>query len=100
MAIDRAKVRHVAHLARLELSPAEEDQFVVQLSNVLGYIELLAKVDVSQVQALVFAGDLDPSAAEVGLREDLAVTGLSRDEALAAAPARDERAFLVPRILE
>ena len=100
MAIDRAEVRHVAHLARLELSPAEEDQFVVQLSNVLGYIELLAKVDVSQVEPLAFAGDLDPSAASAALREDVAVAGLSRDEALAAAPARDERAFLVPRILE
>ena len=100
MAIDRAIVRHVAHLARLELSPAEEEQFTRQLSSVLGYIEMLAQVDVSQVQPLAFAGDVDPLAAEAVLREDVPVPGLSRDLALAAAPARDERAFLVPRILE
>ena len=100
MSIDRAKVRHVAHLARLQLGPEEEETFAVQLSNVLAYIEKLGQVDVSQVEPLTFAGDAagqDPAAL---LRQDLAVVGLSRDQALAAAPARDERSFLVPRILD
>jgi aspartyl-tRNA(Asn)/glutamyl-tRNA(Gln) amidotransferase subunit C len=100
VSIDRAKVRHVAHLARLQLGPEEEEKFALQLSNVLGYIEKLEQVDVSQVEPLTFAGDaagLDPAAL---LRPDVAVHGLSRDEALAAAPRRDEQSFLVPRILE
>jgi aspartyl-tRNA(Asn)/glutamyl-tRNA(Gln) amidotransferase subunit C len=100
VSIDRAKVRHVAHLARLQLGPDEEEKFAAQLSNVLGYIEKLAQVDVSQVEPLAFAGDAagqDPAAL---LRPDVAMPGLSRDEALAAAPKRDEQAFLVPRILE
>ncbi len=100
MSIDRAKVRHVAHLARLQLGPEEEEKFAAQLSKVLGYVETLAQVDVSQVEPLAFAGDaagLDPASL---LREDLAVQGLSREEALAAAPKRDEQSFLVPRILE
>ena len=100
MAIDRAQVRHVALLARLELSPAEEEQFAAQLSHVLGYIETLLAVDVSQVAPLSFAGDAPAQEAELALREDLVVNGLLREEALAGAPARDERSFLVPRILE
>lgn len=98
--IDRAQVRHVAHLARLQLGEGEEETFAGQLSKVLGYIEKLALVDVSQVEPLAFAGDaagLDPASL---LRADVAVTGLTREQALAAAPARDEQSFLVPRILE
>ena len=100
MSIDRAKVRHVAHLARLQLGPDEEEKFALQLNQVLGYIEKLSQVDVSQVEPLAFAGDAagqDPAAL---LRADVAVPGLPHDEALAAAPKRDEHSFLVPRILE
>ena len=100
MGIDRATVRQVAHLARLELSGAEEERFVAQLSQVLEYVEKLAQVDVSAVEPLAFAGDPDPAAAEAGLREDRVVPGLGHEEALAAAPVKDERAFLVPRIIE
>jgi aspartyl-tRNA(Asn)/glutamyl-tRNA(Gln) amidotransferase subunit C len=97
--IDRAQVRHVAHLARLQLLPAEEERFAAQLASVLGYIEKLSQVDVSQVEPLAFAGDAaqDPAAL---LRPDEARQTLTREEALAGAPARDEQAFLVPRILE
>lgn len=103
MAIDRAQVRHVARLARLALTPAEEEKFAAQLSNVLGYIEKLAAVDVGKVEPLSFAGAV---AADAGgapgsaLRPDEVQPGVSRDEALAGAPSSNGSAFLVPRILE
>jgi len=100
MAIDRSQVRHVAHLARLSLSAAEEEKFTAQLSQVLGYIEKLESVDVSGVEPLAFAGDVDPASAKAALRDDRARSGLTREDALAAAPQRDAQAFLVPRILE
>ena len=43
-------VRYVAHLARLDLSPEEEQKFGAQLGNVLGYIEKLNELDVSHVE--------------------------------------------------
>lgn len=103
MAIDRAQVRHVARLARLALTPAEEEKFAAQLSNVLGYIEKLAQVDVSSVQPLAFAGDVPSDAGSApgsALRADEVQPGVPRDEALAAAPASNGSVFLVPRILE
>jgi aspartyl-tRNA(Asn)/glutamyl-tRNA(Gln) amidotransferase subunit C len=102
MAIDRAQVRHVARLARLSLSEAEEETFAAQLSHVLDYIEKLSAVDVSSVEPLAFAGDLAQSNVSAGaeLRPDEARAGIPRDEALAAAPASDGASFLVPRILE
>jgi aspartyl-tRNA(Asn)/glutamyl-tRNA(Gln) amidotransferase subunit C len=98
--IDRERVRRVAVLARLALSPDEEERYAAQLSHVLAHIETLAAVDVTGVEPLTFAGDAGAASAESLLREDRAVPGLEREAALAAAPARDEQAFLVPRVLE
>jgi aspartyl-tRNA(Asn)/glutamyl-tRNA(Gln) amidotransferase subunit C len=103
MAIDRAQVRHVARLARLSLTPAEEEKFAAQLSHVLDYIEKLSAVDVSAVQPLAFAGDLEqPPGAPPGaaLRPDEVLPGIAREDALAAAPASNGIVFLVPRIIE
>ncbi len=97
MAIDRAQVRHVARLARLQLSEAEEERFAQQLGQVLGYVEMLNAVDVSAVEPLAFAGDESAAGA---LRPDEVAPSLPRERALAAAPAHDEQAFLVPRIIE
>jgi aspartyl-tRNA(Asn)/glutamyl-tRNA(Gln) amidotransferase subunit C len=97
VAIDRAQVRHVARLARLALSPEEEERFAAQLGHVLEYIERLQAVDVSGVEPLGFAGD---TAAAAPLREDAPRPSLSRETVLAQAPQQDGEAFLVPRIIE
>ena len=97
MSIDRSQVRHVARLARLELSAEEEERFAAQLGHVLDYIERLRNVDVGGVEPLSFAGD-----AEAGLllRDDAERPSLPREKVLAAAPQQDGRAFVVPRIIE
>jgi aspartyl-tRNA(Asn)/glutamyl-tRNA(Gln) amidotransferase subunit C len=100
VSIDRERVRQVAHLARLALTPAEEERFAGQLSQVLHHIETLSIVDVEDVPPFVFAGEAEPALAQAMLREDRVVPGVAREAALAAAPVRDERAFLVPRIIE
>ena len=41
-------VKYVAHLARIALTPDEQEKFGAQLSNILGYIEKLNELDVSQ----------------------------------------------------
>ncbi|HET7785498.1 MAG TPA: Asp-tRNA(Asn)/Glu-tRNA(Gln) amidotransferase subunit GatC [Myxococcales bacterium] len=97
MAIDRAQVRHVARLARLALSPEEEERLASQLGHVLDYIERLQAVDVSSVAPLSFAGD---AAAGLPLREDVPHPSLPRDKVLAQAPQADGQAFVVPRIIE
>jgi aspartyl-tRNA(Asn)/glutamyl-tRNA(Gln) amidotransferase subunit C len=97
VSIDRTQVRHVARLARLALSEAEEERFAAQLGHVLEYIERLAAVDVSGVEPLSFAGD---AAAGLQLRDDVVGPSLPREQVLAQAPQHDARAFVVPRIIE
>ena len=88
-------VKYVAHLARIALTPAEEEQFGAQLSNILGYIEKLNQIDVSQIA---------PTAPAVPLvnvfRADEVRPSLSNEEALANAPAKANGLFIVPKIVE
>jgi aspartyl-tRNA(Asn)/glutamyl-tRNA(Gln) amidotransferase subunit C len=88
-------IRHVAHLARIELTPEEQEKFGAQLGQVLSYIEKLSQLDVSQVE---------PTAHAVPLvnvtRPDQVTPSLPHDDALANAPARTNGLFLVPKIVE
>lgn len=88
-------VKYVAHLARIALTPAEEQQLGAQLDDVLGYIEKLKEVDVSQVE---------PTAHAVPLvnvtRADEPRPGLAHEDALRNAPSELDGLFRVPRIVE
>jgi aspartyl-tRNA(Asn)/glutamyl-tRNA(Gln) amidotransferase subunit C len=88
-------VKYVARLARIELTPAEEQKLGAQLHNILGYIEKLKELDVSAVQ---------PTAHAVPMvnvtRPDEVCPGLTNDEALSQAPAQAGGLFIVPKIVE
>ena len=88
-------IQDVAHLARLRLTPEEELQFGAQLGQVLGYIEKLKRLDVSQVEPMAHAVSLVNVT-----RPDLARSGLSNQAALRNAPAQANGLFLVPKIVE
>ena len=95
MAATDFDVHYVANLARLELTPEEEAKFGTQLGQVLGYIEKLRQLDVSQVE---------PTAHAVPLvnvtRPDELRPSISNEEALRNAPAKANGLFLVPKIVE
>ncbi len=95
MAAADFNVKYVAHLARLNLTPQEERTFGAQLSQVLGYIDKLKEVDVSQVEATAHAVPLLNVT-----RPDQVRPSLSNDEALRNAPAKADGLFLVPKIVE
>ncbi|WP_242343107.1 Asp-tRNA(Asn)/Glu-tRNA(Gln) amidotransferase subunit GatC [Anaeromyxobacter terrae] len=95
MALTLDEVRRIAALARLRLSPEEEQTFAGQLSAILDHVAQLSELDVSGVEPMTHA-----LAEGVPLRPDEVRPGLSPEEALANAPAREETFFVVPRILE
>ncbi len=87
-------VSYVADLARLRLSPEEIATFQKQLSDVLGYVDQLTEVDVSNVSLL---GEAD---LKNQLRADVLVPSLPVVEALANAPKQENNLFVVPRMIE
>jgi aspartyl-tRNA(Asn)/glutamyl-tRNA(Gln) amidotransferase subunit C len=95
MAATDLDIKHVAHLARLALSPEEEREFGPQLSHVIEYMQKLAQLDVSQVE---------PTAHAVPMvnvtRPDEVRPSLSSEEALRNGPATANGLFLVPKIVE
>jgi len=88
-------VKYVAHLARLALSPEEEERIGAQLGSVLGYIEKLREVDVSNVEPTAHAFPLVNVT-----RPDEVQPSISPEDALRNAPARANGLFIVPKIVE
>ncbi len=95
MASAEIDVKHVAHLARLALTPDEEMKLSAQLRPVLGYIEKLRELDVTSIE---------PTAHAVPLfnvtRADEIRPSLPHDEALRNAPRQAGGLFIVPKIVE
>ncbi len=47
--IDREQVKKVANLARLDITPEEEEQFTTQLNSILDYFDQLSELDTEDV---------------------------------------------------
>ena len=88
-------VKYVAHLARLSLSPEEEQKISEQLGHILGYIEKLKEVDVTGVEPTAHAFPLVNVT-----RPDEIRPSLSHEDALRNAPAQANGLFMVPKIVE
>jgi aspartyl-tRNA(Asn)/glutamyl-tRNA(Gln) amidotransferase subunit C len=96
MTIDKDTVRHVALLARLELSEDELERYARELSAVLDYVTQLRDLGLDAEEPLAYVNDEFPPA-----RPDVArPSPLSREEALSQAPAADGTYFLVPPVVE
>jgi aspartyl-tRNA(Asn)/glutamyl-tRNA(Gln) amidotransferase subunit C len=92
--IDREEVGKVARLAGLELGEDEIDRLTADLAKVLAHFGSLERLDTRDVPP---ASEVLSAAAP--LRPDEVRPGLAHDEALANAPAHEDGAFVVPRIL-
>ncbi|MEI6195896.1 MAG: Asp-tRNA(Asn)/Glu-tRNA(Gln) amidotransferase subunit GatC [Verrucomicrobiota bacterium] len=95
MAAAEIDVKYVAHLARISLTPDEEKKLAAQLGGILGYIEKLKELDVT---------DVEPTAHAVPLvnvtRPDEIRPSLPHDDALRNAPKQAGGLFIVPKIVE
>ena len=95
MAAVDINLREVAHLARLELTPEEEQKLGAQLGSILTYIEKLKEVDVSNVEPTAHAFPLVNVT-----RPDEVRPSLPHDDAMRNAPAEANGLFIVPKIVE
>lgn len=94
MAITRADVEKVALLARLQLTDGELETMTTDLSQIVTYVDQLAQVDTDGVEPMAHAVEVSDVFADDEVRPSL-----SREQALANAPDRNERGYLVPPVL-
>lgn len=85
-------VRRVAELARLALDPQEEQALARQFSQILEHFRVLARLDVSGVEATLGA-----SRGRDVLRDDAPRPSLPPSAVLANAPAREADFYRVPK---
>ena len=95
MAENKIDVAYVANLARLDLSDGEKALFQGQLEDIVKYVEMIRKVDVTGVEPMMHGRKLVNV-----LREDEIASSMDREAALANAPARVGEEFLLPKIVE
>jgi aspartyl-tRNA(Asn)/glutamyl-tRNA(Gln) amidotransferase subunit C len=92
-------VRRIAHLARLELQPAEEAAMLAQLNGFFAIVEQMSAVNTSGVEPLYTPlAAVHPAA--LRLRDDVVTEGDERAANQASAPAVEDGLFLVPKVIE
>jgi aspartyl-tRNA(Asn)/glutamyl-tRNA(Gln) amidotransferase subunit C len=95
MSASEIDVKYVAQLARISLTPDEEKKLGSQLGNILGYIEKLRELDVSNIEPMAHAVPM------VNItRADETQASLSQFETLRNAPRHANGLFIVPKIVE
>ena len=95
MSLSLDEVRWIAHLARLELTPAELETMTRDLSAIVDYVNQLQQVNTDGVEPLAHALDIQNV-----FRDDQPTPSLPVDAALANAPDRHGDFFGVPAVLE
>ena len=93
--ISRDDVLHLAQLSRLELDDNEIDGLRTDISNILGYVEQLNKLDTTGVE---------PTYQTTGLsnvwRDDQIINyGITREQLLARSPEVVDFQIKVPKVL-
>jgi len=94
MKITRDEVRHVAQLARLDLSGAEVDRMTGQLNAILTYVAKLDELDTTGVAVTTHTQQVVNA-----FRDDEVRPSLPREQALANGPGQNSESFVVPRVI-
>lgn len=99
MALTPADVSRIAHLARLELQPAEQAAMLAQLNDFFDIVERMSAVDTRGVEPL-YTPLSAVQAVELRLRDDVVSEGDDREANQRSAPAVEDGLFLVPKVIE
>ena len=99
MALTPQDVSRIAHLARLELSAAEQASLLAQLNGFFGIVERMSAVDTSGVEPL-YTPLSAVQQVSLRLRDDAVSETDQRTLNQRSAPAVEDGLFLVPKVIE
>jgi len=75
------QLRHIAHLARLEINPEKENYLAEQLSETASYIDVLGELDTKNIDPTFQTNHLKNIT-----RDDVIGESFTQEEALSQAP--------------
>jgi aspartyl-tRNA(Asn)/glutamyl-tRNA(Gln) amidotransferase subunit C len=99
MSLTPEDVSRIAHLARLELSPAEQAAMLADLNGFFRIVEQMGAVDTAGVEPLYTPLSAVQQVA-LRLREDAVTEPDDRAANQKSAPAVEDGLFLVPKVIE
>ncbi len=95
--ISAEQVKHIAELARIELTDQEKEKFSKELSSILDYVGQLNEVDAKNIEAIKQITGLE----NVARNDEPRIRNQElRKKILKQAPDRKGDYFKVPKILE
>ncbi|MBN1560616.1 Asp-tRNA(Asn)/Glu-tRNA(Gln) amidotransferase subunit GatC [candidate division KSB1 bacterium] len=94
MSVSIEQVEHIARLAKLSFTEDEKARLVLQLNQILNYMNKLNELDTSEVEPTY-----NVLALKNVMRADEVKTWLTQDEAIANAPASSHGYFSVPKVI-
>ena len=95
MSLDKATVRNIANLARIEVRDDELDHLAGELSNIMTFVEQLAEVNTDGVEPMTSV-----AAMTLPMRKDVITDGNQPDAVLLNAPEAEDGFFTVPKVVE
>jgi aspartyl-tRNA(Asn)/glutamyl-tRNA(Gln) amidotransferase subunit C len=95
MSLDKATVRKIATLARIEVADADLEATAARLSSILSWIEQLNEVNTDNIAPMSGGTDLT-----LPWRADVVNDGGNADKVLANAPDASNGFFGVPKVVE
>lgn len=95
MEITKEIVEYVAHLSRIELNSKELEKLSGQLTGILDFIDKLKQVDITDIEPTSHILSINNV-----LRDDVVSGSLDAQKALENAPDKNEKFFIVPKVIE
>ena len=95
MSVDQATVKRVARLARLKVNEEDLPKLAGERNAILGWIEQLNTVDVSNVEPLTSVVSM-----KMKMRKDEVTDGHYPAKVTGNAPAQEDTFFMVPKVVE
>jgi aspartyl-tRNA(Asn)/glutamyl-tRNA(Gln) amidotransferase subunit C len=95
MQVNDALIEKLSRLSMLQFDAEERESIKADLEKMIGFVDKLKELDTTGVEPLLhMAGEVNV------LREDVAGSMLSQEEALQHAPMHNDQFFLVPKVIK
>ena len=95
MSIDKDTIRHISKLARISLDEKKINNLSKDLSSIMKFIEKLRELNTDKTSPLTSIIN-----ASLKSREDKVEDGKIRDQILKNSPEKNEKFFVVPKVVD
>jgi aspartyl-tRNA(Asn)/glutamyl-tRNA(Gln) amidotransferase subunit C len=95
MSVDAKTVKRIGRLARIRIEDNEVEKYAGELNTILGFVEQLSEVDVTDVEPMTSVTPMT-----LRRREDKVTDGNYAEKVVANAPLTEDNFFMVPKVIE